>query len=115
MSIDLTHVATILEKTAAYIENVEASKLAEDTEQRSKAAGILAEKLTDATGEHFDAEMVSKLAGLEPEVTDVLSKLAGSGLVEPLGGPDDETRTVKTASAGVSVAEQRFIDFLTNP
>lgn len=111
MSIDLNQVADVLEKTADYIEAVESSKNAQEQEKRTKAASALADQLTDVTGEHFDEEMVNKLAGLEPEVADVLSKLAGSGAVDSLGGPN-ESKGVKTASDGVSPAEQRFMEFL---
>ena len=114
MNTDLNQLADVLEKTAAYIEATEAQKIAVDTEKRTKAANILAEQLTDVTGEHFDKEMVSKLAGLDTDVADVLSKLAGSGSVDSLGGPKEEN-TIKTASnAGVSPAEQRFMEYLTS-
>lgn len=113
MSTDLNQVADVLEKTADYIEAVEAQKIAQDTEKRTKAASALAEQLTDVTGEQFDQEMINKLAGLEPEVADVLSKLAGTGAVDSLGGPRDDSR-MKTASDGVSAAEQRFLEFLTS-
>jgi len=113
MSTDLNLVADVLEKTADYIEAVEAQKTAKDTEERTKAASALADQLTDVTGEHFDQEMVDKLAGLEPEVANVLSKLAGTGAVDSLGGPDDKDK-VKTASDGVSPAEQRFVGWLNS-
>ena len=113
MSTDLNKVADVLEKTAAYIEAVESNKLAQEVAKRTKAASALADQLTDVTGEHFDQDMVNKLAGLEPEVADVLSKLAGTGAVDSLGGPKEDPR-IKTASDGVSTAEQRFMDFLTS-
>jgi predicted TPR repeat methyltransferase len=113
MSVDLNQVAEVLEKTADYIEAVEAAKIAEDQQVRTKAASALAEKLTDATGEAFDETMVNKLAGLEPEVTDVLAKLAGAGSVDSLGGPKEDS-SVKTASDGVSPATQRFEEWLTS-
>jgi hypothetical protein len=112
MSTDYDQVADVLEKTADYIEAVESSKIAAETEKRTKAAAALADQLTDVTGEHFDQEMVSKLAGLEPEVANVLSKLAGTGLVDSLGEPKETTK-VKTASDGVSPAAQRFDEWLT--
>lgn len=113
MSTDLNLVADVLEKTADYIEAVEAQKIAKEMETRTKAATALADQLSDVTGEQFDQEMVNKLASLEPEVANVLSKLAGTGSVDSLGGPEDNGK-VKTASDGVSTAEQRYIGWLTS-
>jgi DNA polymerase/3'-5' exonuclease PolX len=112
MSVDLNRVADVLEKTADYIEAVEAQKVAAETEKRAKAASQLADKLTDVTGEHFDETMVNKLAGLEPEVAEVLAKLAGTGNVDPMGGPKEDA--VKTASGVVSAADSRFAEWLTS-
>lgn len=113
MSTDLNLVADVLEKTADYIEAVEAQKTADANKERTKAATALADQLSDVTGEQFDQEMVDKLASLEPEVANVLSKLAGTGSVDSLGGPEDN-KNVKTASDGVSPAEQRFVGWLTS-
>jgi hypothetical protein len=113
MSVDLNRVADVLDKTAAYIEEVEASKVRKVAEEKTKAASALAERLTDATGEEIDTEMVGKLAELSPEVSGLISKLAGGEVVDPLGGPSTDDK-VKTASAGVSLAEQRYAEWLSS-
>ena len=118
MNIDadmLPKIATVLEKVADYLENAEAQKVAEEQAQRSKAAHNLAEKLSTATGESIDESTVEKLAHLDPEVAEMISKFAGEEIgVDSMGGPE-ERETVKTASVGGNPAEARFINWVTGP
>ncbi|RKY28717.1 MAG: hypothetical protein DRP83_00015 [Planctomycetota bacterium] len=110
----LPKIATVLEKLAEYIENVEASKVAEVINKKTAAAKALADKLSTATGEDIDENVVQKLAELDPEVAAMIGKFAGDATsVDSMGGPE-EGRTEKTASAGDS-ADARFIGWVTGP
>jgi len=98
MSLDLSKVATVLEKAAEYLESTEAEKLAEQTEVRRKAASELAEKIADISGESVEGEIVDKLASLDPEISSFLSRIAGSDeAVESLGGPGSRTKTASSS------------------
>lgn len=110
----LPKIATVLEKVAEYIENVESTKLAADKNRRVSAATELAEKLSTVTGEHFDKNVVDKLANLDPEIAEMIGKFAGGSTgVDSMGGPDD--RMSKTASAGIGSAEANFLSWVVGP
>jgi hypothetical protein len=111
MTIQATDIADVFDKVADYIEAIETKKLANIKEEKTKAASALASKIADVTGEQFDDEIIEKLSGLNPEISEIVEKLAGSGAVDSMGGPQ-ENATVKTASAGVSSAEQNFCSWL---
>lgn len=110
----LPKIATVLEKLADYVEGNEAIKISEEHGKRSKAAHNLAEKLSMATGETVDEEVVEKLAALDPEIAEMIGKFAGEETgVDSMGGPEEQN-TVKTASTG-DQADARFIGWVTGP
>jgi len=110
----LPKIATVLEKLADYVEQIESGKQNEEQTKRATAAKNLAEKIGMITGENPDEKVVEKLAGLDPEVAEMIGKFAGESTgVDSMGGPE-ERDTEKTASAGES-ADARFISWVTGP
>lgn len=110
----LPKIATVIEKLADYVEQVESVKVTEEQAKRAAAAKNLAEKIGTITGENLDATVVEKLAGLDPEVAEMIGKFAGESTgVDSMGGPE-ERDTEKTASAGEN-ADARFISWVTGP
>ena len=107
--IDLKRVADVLQKTAAYIDEIDARKTAEERTVRTKSATDLAEKLSSLLGETIN---VDKLANLDPEVTGLLRKVAGTEGVDSLGGPRmDEGIDKKAAMNDMPTADARLIEF----
>lgn len=109
----LLKTAEVLEKLAEYHESIERGRVQQETASREKEATLLAEKLTEATGEPVDSEMVKKLAGLDPEIASYLDRVAGKGFVDSMGGPREETSTIdKVASEGMPQSDARFLSFI---
>ncbi len=104
----LNQAADVLEKTAAFIENEESGKIAELKAARVKSAQNLADKLTEATGEAVEPEIVEKLSSMGPEVQGFLSRLTDGGTVDSLGGPEENTK-LASVEGGVSPADARFL------
>jgi len=108
----LNQVADILEKTAAYFEHTESATLSRVKAAKDDVATKLAAKLSDVTGELVEPSMVDKLAELDPDIANLLSKVAGENdTVDSMGDPREETLT-KTASRGVSSADDRFLEWI---
>jgi len=105
-------VADVLEKLADYIEATEGTKIAELQAERTKTASELASRYAEMTGEELDVE---KLAQLDPSVMKAFEKIAGVGSPDSLGGPENTSQTVKTASNGshVGPGEAALLDFCT--
>jgi len=107
----LGQVADILEKTAAYFEHTESQELSRVKAAKDEIAEKLAAKLGDVTGELVDPSLIDKLAELDPDIATLLSKVAGENdAVDAMGYPQ-ETLT-KTASRGVSSADDRFLEWI---
>ncbi len=101
--------ADILEKTAAYLERIDAEKVAARHEEIKKTASKLSDSITAVTGERVPDDLAVKLAGLGPDVQSIISRLTGSGAVESMGGPE----ITKVAShRGIGPAEESFLSFL---
>lgn len=119
MSNELLLAAEVLEKAAAYIEAVEAEKVAASTAALTKQAADLKARFSSLTGDEISDETAAKLASAEPDVVALIEKMAGSlRAPDSLGGPGDmtdgspsEPRTAKEAAA---VAEDRFASWLSN-
>jgi hypothetical protein len=109
----LLQTADVLEKAAAYIENLETTRLTQELETKTKTAADLAQKLSQATGEPATADMVQKLAALSPDMQQVIARLAGTETVDSLGGPPN-TGTEKQAgvSPGMPPEDTRFLNWL---
>lgn len=107
--------ADVLEKTAAYIENLETTRVTQEHATRTKVAQELAQTLSNATGEPATDDMVQKLAALPPDMQQVIARLAGSEAVESMGGPQD-ARTEKQAGvlSGMPPEDTRFMNWLVN-
>jgi hypothetical protein len=99
--LDLTKVAEVLEAAASYIEATETKQADAVKTARHAEVSKLASRIRDAVGEELPAEVLSKLAETNPEITALLSRLAGEGQVDSLGGPE----TTKTASSSSSLPE----------
>jgi hypothetical protein len=107
--LDLIKVAEVLEAAANYIEATETKQAEAANAIRDAEVSKLASRIRDAVGENVSPEVL-KLAAVNPEVTELLSRLAGGDRVDSLGGPE----TTKTASSSSSLpeAEAAFVNFL---
>jgi hypothetical protein len=108
----MNQVASILDKTAEYIERLEGEKLAARTEEKKKVASALASRLTEAVGEPVDPTLAEKLSNLDPEVGLLISKLAGTERVDSLGEPSDNETQKVASSSGLPPAEAHFMEWL---
>ena len=107
----LLKTAEVLEHAAKYLENLENTRVSQERETRTKTATELAQQLSSVTGEPSTEDMVLKLAALPPDMQQVIARLAGTGTVDSLGGPDME----KQASVpGMPPEDTRFINWLIN-
>jgi hypothetical protein len=108
--LDLTKVAEVLEAAASYIEATETKQADAIKTARHAEVSKLAGRIQDVMGEELNPDVLSKLAETNPEVTALLSRLTGEGMVDSLGGPE----TTKTASTSSSLpeAEAAFLNFL---
>jgi len=109
MTTIMSYAADILEKTAEYIERIEGEKIATRTAEKKKVASVLVGKLTEAIGEPMDESLAEKLSNLDPEMQQIISKLAGTERVDSMGEPG-ENNTQKVASAnGLSPEDDRLL------
>ena len=109
MTTIMSYAAEILEKTAEYIERLEGEKIATRTAEKKKVASALAGKLTEAMGEPLDSTLAEKLSNLDPEMQQIISKLAGTERVDSMGEPG-ENGTQKVASAtGLPPEDDRLL------
>jgi len=107
--------ADVLEKAAAYIDNLELTRVSKELETRTKTATELAQKLSQATGEPTTEDMVQKLAALPPEMQQVIARLAGTETVDSLGGPQDTGNEKQAgAASGMPPEDSRFMNWLLN-
>jgi len=113
----LDTIADIFEKSAEYIEALEAraaylEKIASkvQTETSEKKATVLKEKLQNVMGGGIDDDTISKLAASsDPAVSALLEKLSSFTEAEELGSPVD-TQT-KTAS-NLPTEDNSFLDWV---
>lgn len=109
----LSKIATVLDKTAAYIEQQKSATVREQQEKRAQEAKRLADKLSSLTGEDLESELTEKLAEVDPRIAKVLDRIAGEEAgVESMGGPD--TAKEKLAAHSKS-ANESFIEWVTGP
>jgi hypothetical protein len=107
--LDLVKVAEVLEAAASYIEATETKQAEAENAVRGAEVSKLASRIRDAVGEDISPDILKKLAATNPEVTELLSRLAGGDRVDSLGGPE----TTKTASASsLPEGEAAFVNFL---
>ena len=114
MTTVMTQVAEILEKTADYIERLEGEKISARTNERKKAASVLAGKLTEAIGEPVDDTLTAKLSNLDPEMQEIISKLAGTGRVDSMGEPSDNETQKVASSSGLPPEDTRYIAWINS-
>lgn len=111
----LLKTAEVLEKAADYIENLEVTRVSQEYETRTKNATDLAQKLSHATGEPATDDMVQKLAALSPDMQQVIARLAGTDIVDSLGGPPDSGREKRAGVAtGMPPEDSRFLGWLAS-
>jgi predicted house-cleaning noncanonical NTP pyrophosphatase (MazG superfamily) len=109
MTTIMSYAAEILEKTAEYIERIEGEKIATRTAEKKKTASALVGKLTEAIGEPMDESLAEKLSNLDPEMQQIIAKLAGTERVDSMGEPG-ENNTQKVASAnGLPSEDERLL------
>jgi len=107
--LDLMKVAQVLEAAANFIEVTEAKQAEELNVARSAEVTKLAGRIRDAVGEEVSPETLKKLAATNPEVTELLSRLAGGDRVDSMGGPE----ITKIASESeLPPAEANFMNLL---
>jgi hypothetical protein len=114
----LRNTAEVLDKMAAVYEAQETDRMTAETARKTAEAQKIAESLSGLTGEELGDGMVEKLSELSPEISALLQKVAGEGVVDSLGGP---SRTEKVASirgrdgvaAAVAAADARYVNWLS--
>ena len=106
----LLQAAEVLEKTAGYIEGAESSRLNIEHKSKIKTAQALADKLSATVGETVDPTLVEKISSLDPEMQELMGRLAVGGDVDSLGGVSDEVK-VASDQAGINSADTRFLDW----
>jgi hypothetical protein len=104
-------IADILEKTAAYLDEIETTQLNTKRQEQLKQASQLASKLEDITGERIDTPTIEKLSSADPELMQLLTKLASGDSLDSMGGPE---ATIKQAnlSQRVGFADDSFVNWL---
>ena len=113
--LDLVKVANVLEKTAAYIDAVEAEKQDKIDSNRNKIAAILKDKFEEDTGETLDDDVVRKIASADVDILEAIDRLTQHDDSE-LGSAS----SIKSASAPVTKKEQaeaaddQFANFCLN-
>lgn len=112
--------ANVIEKFAEYVEAQETKRLSTERQAKLAAANVLADKISQTTGEPVTEEIIEKLAEVPPEVATLFDNLSWSGeTVEPLGGPPerDKTASVHTAQDRVqetaAAADTQFVNWLS--
>lgn len=114
MTTIMSQVAEILDKTAEYVERLEGEKVSARIEERKKAASELAGKLTEAIGEPVDDALAEKLSNLDPEMQQMISKLAGTGKVDSMGEPSDNDTQKVASSSGLPPEDARLLTWLNS-
>lgn len=110
----MVKVAEIIDKTAEYIERLEGDKVAAQKEEKKKVASVLASKLTEAVGEPVDPNLAEKLSNLDPEVGELISKLAGTERVDSMGEPGENGTQKVASSSGMAPAEAHFMEWVNS-
>ena len=114
MTTIMSQVAEILDKTAEYVERLEGEKISAKNEERKKAASVLATKLTEAIGEPVDETLAEKLSNLDPEMHQIISKLAGTERVDSMGGPSDNETQKVASTSGLPPEDARMLAWLNS-
>jgi hypothetical protein len=109
MTTIMSQVAEILEKTAEYIERLDGEKISARVVERKKAASDLAVRLTEAIGEPVDENFTEKLSNLDPEMQQILAKLAGTGKVDSMGEPSDNDTQKVASTSGLPPEDIRLL------
>lgn len=114
---NLEKIATVLELTAEYVEQVEREKQANVAAERVARLDKIAAAHLAAHGEEMPETARQKLAktdiGTLDIVEDLLKKQAGA--VESLGGPaHDETPIPRTIKEAADAADNRFLSWITS-
>ena len=117
--------ATVLEKTADYLDAQEAEKVAAAQAERRQLVTDFSEKYATATGEELPKKVIEKLASSDVNLLSAFQKLAAhvdgrnteapEDLGEPGDMPDGEPvyMTKKAAlEAKSQAAEESFLDFI---
>lgn len=107
----LLQASDLLEKAAAYIEEIEDAKQKKEAEDHKKTANELAETVSTAVGEPVSNDLIEKLSKADPEVRALIGKIANADLIDPMGGPETEEK-VASISDGMGSAEASLLNFL---
>jgi hypothetical protein len=121
--INYEQLATVLEKTADYLDAQEHEKTAAARDERHKVITAFAEKYAAATGEELSENVIKKLAASDVDLMGAFDKLASrvDGNTEPedMGEPGDlpdaePVYMTKKAEveAKAQAAEDRFLSFI---
>ena len=107
----LNQAAEVLEKTAAYLEGTESTRITQEQTARTKSAQELADKIAEVTGELVEPELVEKISAMGPEVQGILGRLATGGTVDSLGGPEESTK-LASVEGGLPAEDARFLSWV---
>ncbi len=104
----LNQAADVLEKTAAFIESAESTRVAQEQEVQTKTAQELADKIAAVTGELVEPELVEKISAMTPEVQSILGRLTDGGTVDSLGDAEDNVK-LASVDGGLAPEDARFL------
>lgn len=114
MSVELEKLATVLEKTALYLDALEGEKSAAIQAEREKLAEVFKEQYEEITGEPIDEEILAKLANADVDILSAFGRLtdagSNSGDLGSPGEPVDPAAPMNKKEAS-EAADQRFLDF----
>jgi hypothetical protein len=112
----ILNIAEVLDKTAAYLEELDSATSQQQKVAQHKEANSLASKLKTITGEQISDDMVEKLSSADPAIKSLLAKIACvDGAPDSLGGPETNNN-IKVAgvdSRGMGLAEDNFLAWLS--
>lgn len=98
----LNNVADVLEKTAVYLEKLEVKEAEEKKDHINKEyVNPVIEKMADIIGLDIDDSMAEKLASVDPDILDMMKRMASRSVAEEnitLGGPARDTVKLGSAS-----------------
>jgi len=114
----LIHVAEVLEKTAAYVDEIENREKTALRDARNAQITELSDKYAAATGEELPDTLRQKLATSDKDVLELLRQTVEktAGEVPALGGPSqrNDSSAPSTVKEAADAAEDRFVNWIVS-
>ena len=111
MATKLELVASVLEKTAAYLDAMEHEKAEDIRQHREKLAGLLRDKYESITGDTIEDNILSKIANSDVDVLAAFERLTSKTAADDdLGSPADlrDSSSPMTTREASEAADENF-------